>query len=73
MNGRFFGGRTVAAFPMDGSRRYKKSGQGVDLRGAGLGGDDDEDDEAAAKKEEERLEKYAEWLEKGGDAAEAAA
>lgn len=45
----------------------------VDLRGAGLGGDDDEDDEAAAKKEEERLEKYAEWLEKGGDAVEAAA
>ncbi|GAA5908516.1 hypothetical protein JCM8208_002652 [Rhodotorula glutinis] len=65
MNGRFFGGRTVAAFPMDGSQRYKKSGQGVDLRGTGLG-DEDEDD-AAAKKEEERLEKYASWLEKGGE------
>lgn len=65
MNGRFFGGRTVAAFPIDGSQRYKKSGQGVDLSGTGLG--DADEDEVAAKKEEERLEKYASWLEKGGE------
>ncbi|GAA6048696.1 hypothetical protein JCM3770_002026 [Rhodotorula araucariae] len=64
MNGRFFGGRTVTAFPMDGSKKYKKSGQGADLHGSGFG--DEDDDEQAAKKEEERLAKYADWLEKGG-------
>ncbi|GJN94356.1 hypothetical protein Rhopal_007430-T1 [Rhodotorula paludigena] len=65
MNGRYFGGRTIAAFPMDGTKKYKKSGQGVDLRGTGFG--DDDEDEQAAKREEERLEKYADWLEKGGE------
>ncbi|BGP20206.1 hypothetical protein JCM10213_005939 [Rhodosporidiobolus nylandii] len=65
MNNRFFGGRTISAFPMDGSKRYKKSGGGgVNLEGTGL---DTEQDEAAAKREEERLEKYADWLEKGGE------
>ncbi|GAA6017775.1 hypothetical protein JCM10207_000496 [Rhodosporidiobolus poonsookiae] len=64
MGGRFFGGRTVRAFPMDGSKKYKKSGGGVSLAGTGL---DDDEDSAAAKKEEERLEKYADWLEKGGE------
>ncbi|GAA5982882.1 hypothetical protein JCM11641_002616 [Rhodosporidiobolus odoratus] len=63
MNNRFFGGRTISAYPMDGTKRYKKSGAGgVSLEGTGL---DTEQDEAAAKREEERLEKYADWLEKG--------
>lgn len=65
MNGRFFGGRQISAFPMDGSKRYKKSGQEVSFEGTGLG--DKDHDSEAAKREEERLEKYADWLERGGE------
>ncbi|GAA5863572.1 hypothetical protein JCM8547_007288 [Rhodosporidiobolus lusitaniae] len=66
MDGRFFGGRTVSAYPMDGKKRYRKSGNasGADvLEGTGLG--DEKEDEEKKRKEEERLEKYADWLEKG--------
>jgi HIV Tat-specific factor 1 len=61
MNGRFFGGRSIAAFLADGSKKYKKSGQGVDLVGTGFG--DAEADREEEEKEKERLHKYAEWLE----------
>ncbi|GAA5917803.1 hypothetical protein JCM6882_004551 [Rhodosporidiobolus microsporus] len=66
MHNRFFGGRTISAFPMDGSKRYRKSGGGGAedvLKGTGLG----DEEEGADEKEEERLKKYADWLEKGGD------
>lgn len=62
MDGRFFGGRSIAAFLFDGSRKYRKSGQSVSLAGTGMG-DDGEDVE---EKEHERLEKYAQWLEEDG-------
>ena len=65
MNGRFFAGRTVSAYPMTGKNKFKKSGTELSLEGTGLG-DADEDAESQAK-EKERLEKYAEWLEKGGE------
>ncbi|GAA6034716.1 hypothetical protein JCM8097_001135 [Rhodosporidiobolus ruineniae] len=65
MNNRFFGGRTISAFPMDGSKRYRKSAASgaSQLEGTGLG--DREDEERAEREEEERMKKYAEWLEKG--------
>lgn len=65
MNGRFFAGRTVSAYPMTGKNKFKKSGNELSLEGTGLG-DADEEAESQAK-EKERLEKYAEWLEKGGE------
>ncbi|KAK4046717.1 hypothetical protein OIO90_006470 [Microbotryomycetes sp. JL221] len=64
MNGRYFGGRQVRAFYLDSSVKYKKSGQGVDLAGTGLG--DHHEEQEAHDREQERLRKYAEWLEKGG-------
>lgn len=64
-NNRFFGGRSISAFLFDGSKRYRKSGQGVSLEGTGFGGEVGAD---AAEKEKERLDKYAEWLEKDGKA-----
>ncbi|GAA5830016.1 hypothetical protein JCM11251_006845 [Rhodosporidiobolus azoricus] len=68
MHSRFFGGRTISAYPFDGSKKYRKSGTnatedllagtGLEEGGASEGGKTDE-------KEEERLRKYAEWLEEG--------
>jgi len=52
MNGRFFGGRRVEAGLYDGKRRFKKTGSKAD---------ETEEEESA------RLEKYAKWLEAGGD------
>ncbi|CAG8458555.1 6495_t:CDS:10 [Paraglomus occultum] len=52
MNGRFFGGRRVEAGLYDGKRRFQKSGSKAD---------ETEEEESA------RLEKYAKWLETGGD------
>ncbi|GAA5985486.1 hypothetical protein JCM10908_006993 [Rhodotorula pacifica] len=64
MNGRFFAGQTVSAYPMSGKIKLKKSGAEISLEGTGLG---DPVDETASAKERERLEKYADWLEKGGE------
>lgn len=61
MNGRFFGGRSIAAYLADGTKKYKKTGQGVDLSGTGFG--DAADEQAEEEKEKERLAKYADWLE----------
>ncbi|KAK4047460.1 hypothetical protein OIV83_005372 [Microbotryomycetes sp. JL201] len=68
MNGRYFGGRQVRAYYLDTAQKYKKSGQGVDLAGTGLG--DEHEERREHEQEEERLRKYAEWLEKGGDNGE---
>ena len=65
MNGRVFGGRAIAAFTYD-NQKYKQSGRGVSLEGTGFDGATDD------KAEQERLEKYSEWLEKGGDEGGAA-
>jgi HIV Tat-specific factor 1 len=72
MNNRFFGGRTVSAFPADGSKKYRKSGAAdhteAVLAGTGLEDEEEQEGEEEKKrKEEERLRKYAEWLEKGGE------
>lgn len=76
MNNRFFGGRTIKAFPADGSKKYRKSGHGDPApssgRGEGEGGEGGEagegqSEEEKKREEEERREKYAEWLEKGGE------
>lgn len=61
MNGRFFGGRAIAAFTYD-NQKYKQSGKGPSLEGTGF-----EDDAADGQTEQERLERYSEWLEKGGE------
>lgn len=65
MNGRFFAGRTVAAYPLVGKNKFKKSGTELSLAGTGLG--DADEDAAALESEKERLDKYADWLEKGGE------
>ncbi|KAF7728182.1 hypothetical protein EC973_006576 [Apophysomyces ossiformis] len=52
MNERFFAGRQISAEIYDGRTRYLKSG-----------GKEEEDEEA----EKARLERYARWLEEGGD------
>ncbi|GAA6019170.1 hypothetical protein JCM8202_000920 [Rhodotorula sphaerocarpa] len=65
MNGRFFGGRTVSAYPMQGKMKFKKSGNELSLEGTGLG--DAAEEEESAQKEKERLDRYADWLEKGGE------
>ncbi|GAA5896335.1 hypothetical protein JCM5296_002948 [Sporobolomyces johnsonii] len=61
MNNRFFAGRTIRAYPMDGSVKYRKSTRADEADKA------DEADEDKERKEAERLDKYAEWLEKGGE------
>lgn len=53
MDKRFFGGRQISAEIFDGKAKYKKSG----------GAQTEEEDEA----EKQRLERYAKWLEEGGD------
>ncbi|CAO3612177.1 unnamed protein product [Cunninghamella blakesleeana] len=53
MNNRYFGGKQISAEIYDGKTRYNKSGPGLT-----------EDDEEAEK---QRLERYAKWLEQGGD------
>lgn len=64
MDGRFFAGRSISAYLSTG-KKYKFSNNHNDsLSGTGLGGDDDG---GVDEKEKERLEKYAEWLEKGGE------
>lgn len=65
MNGRFFAGRTVAAYPMTGRHKFKKSGTEITFEGTGFG--DATEESEAAEKEKERLDKYADWLEKGGE------
>ncbi|GAA5901569.1 U2 snRNP complex subunit CUS2 [Sporobolomyces salmoneus] len=70
MNGRFFAGRTIQAYPMNGKHKFSKSGKGDDLlEGTGL--ESTEGDTGGgggeAEKEKERLKAYAEWLEKGGE------
>ncbi|GAA5940146.1 hypothetical protein JCM1841_005963, partial [Sporobolomyces salmonicolor] len=60
MNKRFFAGRTIRAYPMDGSVKYRKSTRADEA-------DKDEADEEKERKEAERLDRYAEWLEKGGE------
>lgn len=53
MDKRFFGGRQISAEIYDGKVKYQKSG----------GKQTEEEDEA----EKLRLERYAKWLEEGGD------
>ncbi|GAA5871612.1 hypothetical protein JCM3774_006311 [Rhodotorula dairenensis] len=65
MNGRFFAGRTVSAYPLMGKNKFKKSGTEISFAGTGLG--DADEDAAALESEKERLDKYADWLEKGGE------
>ncbi|OBZ83172.1 hypothetical protein A0J61_08784, partial [Choanephora cucurbitarum] len=50
---RFFSGRQISAETYDGKTKYEKSG----------GNSTEEDEEA----EKQRLERYAKWLEEGGD------
>lgn len=54
MNDRYFAGRKISAEIFDGKTKYEKSG----------GKPSEEDEEA----EKQRLERYAKWLEEGGDA-----
>lgn len=63
MDKRFFAGRSISAFLFDGTKKYKKSGQGISLEGTGFVGEDSESI-SEADKEKERLENYAAWLEK---------
>ncbi|CAO3643067.1 unnamed protein product [Cunninghamella echinulata] len=53
MNNRYFGGKQISAEIYDGQTKYKKSGSGHT----------EEDEES----EKERLERYAKWLEQGGN------
>lgn len=62
-NGRYFGGQNISAFLMDGSMKFRKTGQGVSLAGTGFGG---EDDLGAEEEEQARRDKYAAWLESEG-------
>ena len=54
-NGRNFGGQVVQAYISQGKERFKKS----DHKGPKT--------EEEEREEDERLEKYGDWLEKGGD------
>ncbi|GAA5967514.1 hypothetical protein JCM3765_004692 [Sporobolomyces pararoseus] len=81
MNGRFFAGRTIKAYPMNSKHKFSKSGKGDDdittsattITGTigdsgsagGVGPGGGGDTES--EKEKERLKAYAEWLEKGGE------
>lgn len=56
MNNRYFAGRQISAEIYDGKTKYQKSG----TKGPGL---DEEEEEA----EKARLERYAKWLEEGGE------
>jgi len=79
MNGRFFAGRTIKAYPMNSKHKFSKTGKGD---GGEIGFDattttttsttttsstSDRDNKTEEEKEKERLKAYAEWLEKGGE------
>lgn len=61
MNCCFFEGRSIAAFLINGSKKYTKLGQGVDLAGTGFGNAEVDCEEEEKKKEQ--LHKYVEWME----------
>ena len=64
MNKRFFAGRSISAFLFDGTKKYKKSGQGISLEGTGFVTSEDAESLSEADREKQRLEAYAAWLEK---------
>lgn len=55
MDNRFFGGRQVIAYLLEGKPRFKRSGRGEE-------GEEDEDGE-----HQKRTDAFGEWLEAGGD------
>ncbi|GAA5987275.1 hypothetical protein JCM5350_008127 [Sporobolomyces pararoseus] len=75
MNGRFFAGRTIKAYPMNFKHKFSKSGKGEDHHHSIEGTEStatasttrDSVGDSESEKEKERLKAYAEWLEKGGE------
>ena len=55
MDNRFFGGRQVIAYLLEGKPRFRRSGRGED-------GEDDDDSE-----QQKRTDAFGDWLEAGGD------